>query len=229
MILKLLSIAPDAIKVATLAAGICLSGLAATASAAQFGVRVVDDAGMPVTGASVCFGLPGSYRQFGALFTDSDGQATADVPNIPFVVTVSKTRFSGVRISEPGRGFNLIKQVTLSEGTPGPRCKAGSTLADTNQSSINISQVAVSTDDQVTRITPIASGEPTEFRVSVTPEVESAKWTRLTDSIRLSRALASASEVYLQLRRFEGTRDGWLEARSETVTVFLPVASDPAL
>lgn len=107
-------------------------GLAASlsAEASQFGVRVVDDAGEPVSGASVCVGLPGNYKQFGALFTNANGMAMTDVPNVPLVVTISKTRFSGIRMREPARGFSLIREVRLSDGTPGPRCKAGSTIAE---------------------------------------------------------------------------------------------------
>ncbi len=211
-----------AIKAAALGAVLCLSG---TGNAAQFGVRVVDEAGLPVAGASVCFGLPGSYRQFGAVFTDVDGQAEAEVPNIPFVVTVSKTRFSGVRISEPARGFNLMKQVTLAEGTPGPRCKAGSTLTDAGQSSIRISNVTVSEDGQATILTPVATGEPTEYRVGSSEFLESERWRTLNGSIRVPGSMADLDEVYLQLRRFEGTASSWLEARSDAVAVYLPASS----
>ena len=64
-----------------------------SAHAAKFGVRVVDDLGKPVAGASVCIGLEGNYKQFGAMFTGADGNAIVEVPNVPLVVTVSKTRF----------------------------------------------------------------------------------------------------------------------------------------
>jgi len=197
--------------------------MANPASAAQFGVRVVNPDGMPVVGASVCFGLPGNYRQFGAVFTDLDGQAVAEVPNVPFVVTVSKTRFSGLRLSEPARGFNLIKQVTLAEGTPGPRCKAGSTLADATESSIRIERIQISTDNRTTRLVPEATGEPTEYRIGDTPDFFSAPWKRFDESIQISGSLAEGEKLYLQLRRYEGNDKGWVEARSRTETVFLPV------
>lgn len=207
--------------------GVCLFALASTATAAQFGVRVVDAVGEPVAGASVCFGLPGSYRQFGAVFTDNDGQAVTDVPNIPFVVTVSKTRFSGIRINEPGRGFNLIKEVTLSEGTPGPRCKAGSTLAEVEPSSIVVDRVEVVEEDKARRLRPTASGQPTEYRVSSTPaDIEFGNWSELDDTILLPRAMAGEAEVYLQLRRYEGKETAWLEARSRVVKVFLPPSEE---
>ena len=219
---------PAAIGMALLG-GVYLSALASSATAAQFGVRVVDATGAPVAGASVCFGLPGNYRQFGSLFTDSGGQAITDVPNIPFVVTVSKTRFSGIRINEPGRGFNLIKQITLTDGTPGPRCKAGSTLADAGKSSIVVDRVEVLADADTPRLIPTATGEPTEYRVSTSQEIEFATWSPLEDSIRLPGALASETEVYLQLRRYEGTSTSWLEARSDVVKVYLPPAEESSL
>lgn len=207
---------------AALSATLILASIANSASAGQFGVRVVGLDGMPVAGASVCFGLPGNYRQFGAVFTDVNGQAVVEVPNIPFVVTVSKTRFSGVRINEPARGFNLIKQVTLAEGTPGPRCKAGSTLADATDSSIRIKRVQVSADSGSTTLVPEATGEPTAYRVSTSPYFDTSRWEELGDVIRVPDALAQNDKLYLQLRRFEGRDTGWLEARSKTATVFLP-------
>lgn len=223
--MKSLHIALGATKIAILTVALAMSG---SLSAAQFGVRVVDNAGLPVSGASVCFGLPGSYRQFGAQFTDADGQATADLPNIPFVVTVSKTRFSGVRISEPARSFNLIKQVKMVEGQPGPRCKAGSTLAQSSDSSsIKITQVEVLSSANGLALMPIVTGEASEYRVGPTPSFESSRWQSLGDTIRLPSQYVTKDEVYLQLRRYQDAGSGWLEARSMTVTVYLP-ESNPA-
>jgi len=208
--------------VTALSAGLLLTSI--SANAAEFGVRVVDEAGMPVVGASVCFGLPGSYSQFGTGFTDEQGQATADVPNIPFMVTVSKTRFSGVRIEEPGRGFNLVKQVTLVEGFPGPRCKAGSSIADANESLVRISDVDVAMQGNRTSLLPVATGEPNEYRVSASPDLSFQNWSVLGDSIRLSSTLAANSEVYLQLRRYEGVSNRWIDSQSEVSKVYLPKA-----
>ena len=191
--------------------------------ASQFGVQVVDESGVPVVGASVCFGLPGNYSQFGALFTDKEGQAIVDVPNVPFVITVSKTRFSGTRISEPARGFNLVKQVKLIEGIPGPRCRAGSSLADLSHSSIEITNVAVDVvAGRTTVLMPEAKGEPTEYRLSSSETFESEPWVRLEKQIALPGALAENDSVFLQLRRFQGKRNSWVEARSAVVTVYLP-------
>ncbi|MFK7852750.1 MAG: carboxypeptidase-like regulatory domain-containing protein [Granulosicoccus sp.] len=194
------------------------------ANAGKFGVRVVDDSGDPVAGASVCVGLPGNYKQFGALFTDADGQAITEVPNIPFVVTVSKTRFSGTRMAEPARGYNLIKQVTLSEGVPGPRCRAGSTLASANPPSVVIGDVSVNEGTFSTTLKPVVSGEPDHYRVSTSAEFSDANWQKFDSSIALSSALSDEARVFLQLRRFEGSSSGWVEARSRVVTVQLPIA-----
>ena len=210
-----------------LAAGLVLSllaGVASTAHAVTFGVKVVNETGAPVSGASVCFGLPGNYKQFGALFTDTDGQVTAEVPNIPFVVTISKTRFSGMRINEPGRSFNLIKQVTLTEGMPGPRCKAGSTLAESEQSSIKIIETDVADNGRTVLITPLATGEPTDYRLSESPEsVEFANWQTLDSSLAVPANMTDLDIVYLQMRRYAETNNGWLEARSSVVPVLLPL------
>ena len=219
---------PGFIRKAAVASGLFLLSLAGVSDAATFGVRVIDETGQPVSGASVCFGLPGSYKQFGAVFTDTEGQATASVPNVPFIVTVSKTRFSGMRLNEPGRGFNLIKQVTLTSGQPGPRCKAGTTLADADHSSIKISQVEVVENGSSINISPVSTGEPTHYRISSrTADVVNTPWQEFNGSFRLSASLANLEEVYLQLRRYEGTQSGWIEAVSRTATVYLP-ASAPA-
>lgn len=195
-----------------------------SAFAALFGVTVVDDAGKPVSGASVCLGLPGNYGQFGMMFTDNEGRAVGEVPRIPFVVTVSKTRFSGVRLQEPARGFNLVKQVRLSDGNPGPRCKAGSTLADGGKSGIQVSGISAQRIDDQTRIRFDASGEPAEYRLSETEDFFSAgSWLQLEESIAVPADLAGQNEIFLQLRRYEGNDTSWIEARSRVVAVTMPL------
>jgi len=67
---------------------VTLSAFVLPAHAAKFGVRVVDDNGIPVAGASVCIGLQGNYKQFAATFTDTQGQVVVEVPNVPLLVTV---------------------------------------------------------------------------------------------------------------------------------------------
>jgi len=191
------------------------------AVAGQFGVQVINEAGDPVKGASVCVGLPGNYKQFGALFTDANGQAMVEVPNVPFVVTVSKTRFSGIRLSEPARGYNLIKTVTLADGVPGPRCRADSTLA--SKSSIVIKNIEVLEGTNTTNLRPSVTGQPSHYRVSRTPGFDSSQWRSFNNDIALSASMSNEQEVYLQMRRYEGSNNGWIEARSEVVTVHLPI------
>ena len=191
-----------------------------SANAATFGVKVVDDRGQPIPGAAVCVGLPGNYKQFGAQLTDESGLAMVDVPNVPLVVTISKTRFSAMRVNEPARGFNLLKEITLSEGNPGPRCNAGQTIAD--NSSIKIGAVEVTESAYSTTLTPSVEGEATQYRVSRTPSFTGAKWQRFQSSIALTASLSDEDEVYLQLRRYSGSSKAWIEARSAIVAVKLP-------
>lgn len=192
-----------------------------TASAATFGVRVVDPQGNPVSGASVCIGLAGNYKQFGAEFTGSDGVVSVDVPNVPLVVTVSKTRFAGLRVEEPARGFNLVKQVTLVDGVPGPRCKAGSTVASApNAPAIDIENVGISKNAGLV-LTPTVKGEPSHYRISTDRNFESANWVRFSDSIRVTGALANEQSLFLQMRQYAGSSKGWLETRSNVVNITL--------
>ncbi|MGQ7844102.1 hypothetical protein ACUNV4_06485 [Granulosicoccus sp. 3-233] len=203
-----------------------LAGLAGSLSvqASQFGLRVLDQSGMAVSGASVCVGLPGNYKQFGSSFTDSEGLAIIDVPNVPLVVTVSKTRFSGLRMSEPARGFTMIKEVVLSEGVPGPRCRAGSTFADA-PSSIKVDRVDVIETAGATQLQLDVSGRPSHYRVSDQSGFHDASWQPYDSRIVLPLSLARQGQIFLQMRRYEGSSDSWLEARSSVVEVLLPLSA----
>ncbi len=190
-----------------------------TASAATYGVRVVDPAGKPVAGASVCIGLAGNYSQFGAEFTGADGIVRVDVPNVPLVVTVSKTRFAGIRIEEPARGFNLVKQVTLVDGVPGPRCRAGSTMVEgPGIPPITIQNIDVNQGAALV-LRPTVTGAPSHYRIDSDSSFSNAKWKPYTDSIRVAGNLASQQSLFLQMRQYAGSSKGWLEARSEVVTI----------
>jgi hypothetical protein len=136
------------------------------------------------------------------------------------VVTVSKTRFSGLRMSEPARGFDLIKQVTLNEGLPGPRCKAGSVVAD-NSSAITIEDIDIQDGPVAVTLTPTVTGAPSHYRISASSEFTDASWQRYATSIALPASVSQQEQVFLQMRRFAGTSRGWIEARSEIVTVRL--------
>ena len=201
---------------------ITLCAVSIPAQAAKFGVRVVDDNGVPIAGAAVCIGLQGNYKQFGASFTDSQGQVMVDVPNVPLLVTVSKDRFTGLRTTEPARSFNLLKQVQLREGIPGPRCRAGSVLADSKPSAaITVSDIAIQAGPTTTTLSPTVIGEPSHYRVSADKEFSGAKWQRYSDQIALATNLSVSPKVYLQLRKRTGSANAFLEARSEVMTVRL--------
>ena len=197
-----------------------ISALASTpATAAKFGVKIVNESGQAVEGAAVCIGMPGSYRQFGSKLTDESGLAMLEVPRVPFVVTVSKDRVGGMAINEPARGFNLIKQVTLKEGSHGATCNVKG--EDTVQSSVRISSVDVSDNPYATTLTPSVVGEPNQYRVSRTSSFSDAKWQRFETSIPLTTSLSAANEVFVQMRKYKSVNKGWIEARSEAVNVQL--------
>jgi ribosomal protein L11 len=189
--------------------------------AATYGVRVVDFDGVPIAGAAVCVGIQGNYKQFGALFTDATGTAQVDVPNVPLIVTVSKNRTAGIRITEPARGFNLIKQVKLIDGIPGPRCRADSSLADApGIEQIRIADIDIREDAFSMTLRPNVSGDPSHYRVSDKADFTDAKWRRFSTTIPLTE-YSDAEMVFVQMRRLEGTAKSWLESRSDVVTVRL--------
>ena len=200
-----------------------LSSFVVPAQAAKFGVRVVDENDQAVVGAAVCIGLQGNYKQFAATFTDGQGKVMVDVPNVPLLVTVSKDQFSGIRITEPARAFNLLKQVRLREGIPGPRCKAGSSLAESRPGvpSIVVTDIAINENTGSTTLSPTVSGEPNQYRVSANKEFEGAAWTKYANQIALASSLSNNQQVYLQMRNFQGSSKGWLETRSHVLTVRL--------
>ncbi len=189
--------------------------------AAKFGVRVVDQNGVPVAGAAVCIGLQGNYKQFAAEFTDTSGNVMVDVPNVPLLVTVSKDRFTGTRTSEPARGFNILKEVKLREGVPGPRCRAGSTLADIapNPQSITVRDIAVTNGASRTILQPNVTGEPSHYRISANENFDGAGWKRYSNQIALAGELNSSKKVYLQMRKMVGSSKASIETVSDVVTV----------
>ncbi len=202
---------------------VALSAMAIPATAATFGVRVVDNNGAPVAGAAVCIGLQGNYKQFGATFTDSQGQVSVEVPNVPLLVTVSKDRFTGIRTTEPARSFNLLKQVKLLEGVPGPRCRAGSVLAESEPGvpPITVSSIAVQAGPVSTTLAPDVTGEPSQYRVSTLKDFSDAKWKKFDNLIALNGALSDADKIYLQMRKRSGSSKAYLESVSDVLTVRL--------
>jgi hypothetical protein len=191
---------------------------ASSVQAGQFGVRVVDQTGEPVAGAAVCVGLEGNYKQFGALFTDLNGEVPLlEVPNVPLVLTVSKTRFTGVRLMEPSRGYNLVKEVRLRNGLPGPRCRAESSLA--SAPAILIGTIEVTESGSSTTLTPTVTGDPSHYRVSQSDQFSDTNWERFKKVIALSNSLSGRDSVFLQLRKIQGTSKSWLESRSDIINV----------
>lgn len=223
--MKITSRFVNRLKVSLLAVSVMAVAASVTpAHAAKFGVRVVDDRGLPIAGAAVCVGLQGNYKQFGATFTDSEGRVMLDVPNVPLLVTVSKDRFTGLRSIEPARSFNLLKQVKLREGVPGPRCRAGSALAENMPSppSIKVRDIAIMEGIYSTTLQPTVTGEPSHYRVSDNKEFEGARWQTFSSKIALASDLSELDKVYLQLRKRQGTSKAYLESHSDVLTVRLP-------
>jgi len=203
------------------AALVLACSLVSPAHAAKFGIRVVDQNGTPVAGAAVCIGLQGNYKQFAAQFTDTNGNVMVDVPNVPLLVTVSKDRFTGTRSSEPARGFNILKEVKLREGTPGPRCRAGSSLADimANPPSITVRDIAVTNGASRTVLQPNVTGEPSHYRISANEDFDGVAWKNYSNQIALVGELNSSKKVFLQMRKMVGNSKASIETLSDVVTV----------
>jgi len=196
---------------------------AGSVHASKFGVRVVSESGEPESGVAVCIGTHGDYKQFGAHFTSRKGDVVIDVPNVPLVVTISKNRFTGVRMTEPARYFSLVKEVKLVEGIPGPRCRADSSLVDNMPNhELSIDDVVVNQANSKTTLVATVDGQATHYRVSADKSFAGASWQSYTATINLTRRLASSKEIYLQVRKYASANDAWLEARSKIKAIALP-------
>ncbi len=203
--------------------GLLLTVVASTAQAAKFGVRIVTPEGEPIAGAAVCIGTHGDYKKFGATFTSSDGRVLLDVPPVPLVVTVSKNRFAGLRISEPARHFNLVKVIELRDGLPGPRCKAGSSLADSGSGSGTSPSIkGVSVKDNAVRVqlVPKVAGGASHYRLSSKRNMEKMSWLNLPDAIPVDTNLLGKT-VYLQVARIARSGQSTIESHSNVYPVNL--------
>ncbi|MFT6301015.1 MAG: hypothetical protein ACI9XK_002767 [Granulosicoccus sp.] len=200
--------------------GLMSAVVSTSASAAKFGVKIVNESGQAVEGAAVCVGMPGNYTQFGSLLTDESGLAMLDVPLVPFVLTVSKSQLGAIKMNEPARGYNLIKQLTLMQGTFGPKCNVVGLVK--SESSVRISDVQITDNTFATTLKLQVVGEPTEYRIGRSSSFTGAQWKRFDTSIPLSASLSEENEVYIQMRRYKGLNKSWIEARSDIVTVKLP-------
>ncbi len=196
-----------------------------TAQAEIFGVRVTNAEGKPLSGVAVCVGIQGNYKRYGTRFTDGSGTAVLDVPNVPLVVTVSKNRFTGTRMTEPARTFSLIKEVKLRDGVPGPRCKAESSMASLgNVPDLLIREIDISGSSSSRSLRPLVDGRPSHYRVSGNSEFVDQEWQVWTDEIMLSQALSGEKELFLQLRNRSGSDDAWVESVSDVITIVMPVS-----
>ncbi len=196
-----------------------------TANSATFGVRVISDDGTPVSGAAVCIGTHGNYKQFGSFFTSTSGDVMVDVPAVPLVVTISKNRFTGLRMAEPARRFNLVKEVRLLEGVPGPRCRADSAMAEADTGlrspSLKINDVSVVEGIYSVFLKPSVDGSPSHYRLSRNSSFDGSRWQAFDDSIDIDESLLGKKDVYFQVRRYKSAAGAAIEAHSNVVKVDL--------
>ena len=69
------------------------------------------------------------------------------------------------------------------------------------------------------------SGDPSHYRVSSQSEFGDASWQAYDSRIVLPLSLARQGQIFLQMRRLEGSSESWLEARSTVVEVLLPLSA----
>jgi len=215
----------NCLKLAVPLMSVLLTLASTQANAAKFGVRVVSPDGTPVAGAAVCIGTHGDYKKFGAMFTSADGDVLVEVPPVPLVVTVSKTRFSGVRLDEPARRFNLVKTIKLHDGVPGPRCRADSSLANSgasNQTAPQINSVDISDRAFNVQVKPNVTGSANHYRISRSETMRNASWQSLSNggSIVVGPDMLGKT-VYVQVRKAKQVKGATLETQSNIFPVNL--------
>ena len=150
------------------------------------------------------------------------------------MVTVSKSRFTGVRLAEPARRFNLIKEVRLLDGVPGPRCRAGSALASSGSesvtmgsdsadaSSLQIRNVNVTDGVYSVALNPSLRGTPNQYRIGTSPRFDDARWKKYNNEITVTGNLLFTENLYLQMRRIVSSANGSISVDSNVYRVNMP-------
>lgn len=200
--------------------GVVLGALiaASRAQAASYGVRVVDEHGTPLGNAAVCIGTQGVADQFGRFLTSEDGLVTLDqVPAVPLYIVVSKDKYQGVTFQEPIRNWNLIKEVTLLLDGVGPTCENASKPVKAVDGPITIKNLYATKKGASYTIDSEIEGKPSHYRVSVRKDFKNAKWQPYAKQISFSGD--AKGKLYYQVKRFSGTKNGWLESRSPVVNI----------
>ena len=128
---------------------------------------------------------------------------------------------SGLQFGFAARRFDLVREVVLESGQPGPRCKAGSSLV-ANPPNIEVLRVEVTGERESATLRPEVIGDPSHYRLGGDDSFDGAPWQSFERSIAVPDVLAGADALYLQLRRLEGSASAWIEATSDAVEIALP-------
>jgi hypothetical protein len=196
--------------------------------AAELKVRVVDQrTGEPLHRAAVCLGTDADKEQFGAKRTASDGVAAfSDVPEIPLVLTVSKSPFRGYQSRPRAMSFNRTIMVPMPIGGLGPVCMAAAADADApgRANSLSVSGFRINQDERQTTSPKVTMsfgifGTPTHYRASENPNFVGADWVpfQSSPSFQLSPG-AGEKTLYFQVRRYSKVAGASMEALSEVVS-----------
>ncbi len=201
--------------------GSLLAGLigASRAEAADFGVRVVDEFGQPLAGASVCLGTRAQMDQFGSYVTSPDGHVVLnEAPRVPLNVVVSKQDYQGVRFVEPIRNFNIVTEVTLLLDGEGPVCHSPELAQQEEEKRhLSIANLFASKKGPVYTIRSEIEGEPSHYRISTRKDFKDAKWLPYKKRIKFWGQ--TDGNLFYQVKRFTGGKKGWLEARSHVASI----------
>jgi hypothetical protein len=187
-------------------------------NAATVGVRIVDELGQPLSGAAVCFGTAANKEQFGSYITGVDGDIVLhDLPHVALILTISKEKYQGVEMHQPGRNWNLISEVMLLENGIGPVCKHDTFEVTDIKRGLEIQRLDVEKNRSFIKIGSQVTGEPSHYRVSQDKSFNGAKWLPYKKTVKYWGAVQGS--LYFQVKRFTGMKKGWLEARSYVANV----------
>ncbi len=180
--------------------------------------------GRAIEGAAVCLGTGADRTQFGAVRTDSDGNASfEDILDAPLVLTVSKSEFRGERRHLEGIHFDTILTVLLPRGGLGPKCDAPVAAGGRGKvlrlARFRIDGGAAQTRQRRVELNFAADGAATDYRVSEAQDFADAQWQPMKPNPTYTlSARPGRKQLFLQLRKYHNTEGLTLETRSNVVS-----------
>jgi hypothetical protein len=176
-----------------------------------------------VEGAVVCVGTTANPAQFGAQYSDLDGQARfAGIPHTPVVITVAKPRFRSHRNALSAQQSDRLVVVSLASGGGGPTCPQP---RETGQWPGTYGELRVGDLEIEPRgarsvmLSAAVRGQPTQYRASERADFSDAEWQPYADNLRFSLSPGKQPKtIYFQVGRHRAIDGASLQSVSNVIS-----------